>query len=118
MNGASQLLDIIRIDEEGISELQSRAGNAAEDEDPLIIFARSHELLGDKIHSIVQRSNQTERSGAIEAGDFLVRMMALEKDDGLPAAGLEAGVDAFGFGGELAEQILGAVNVGAGGGRR
>src|SRR3984893_5021925 len=115
MNGASQLLDIIRIDEQRIGELQSCARKGAEDQDALIIFARRDELLGDKIHPVVQGSNQTQRSGAIEASDFLVRMMALEKDDGLPAAGLEAGVDAFGFGGELAEQILVAVNVGAAG---
>src|SRR4029077_10237780 len=42
-------------------------------------------------------------------------MVAFEKDDGFPAAGLEARVDALGFRADFPEQILVAVNVGAAG---
>src|SRR6202140_4480860 len=51
----------------------------------------------------------------IETRDFLVRMMLLEKEDGLPVAGLEAGIDAFGLGGQFVEQTLIAHDIGAAG---
>src|SRR5690349_7227439 len=113
MDGAGQLLDVIRIHEQGIGELQSGSGEGAEDQDAVIIITRSDKLLGDEIHSVVQGSNHAQRSGAIEARDFLVRMMALEKDDGFPAACLKARIDALGFGGDLVEQCLVAINHGA-----
>src|SRR5258708_21553169 len=40
-------------------------------------------------------------------------MMAFEKDDGLPATGLKARVDALSFGGDVVEQRLVALNLGA-----
>ena len=63
----------------------------------------------------MQRSNEAKRGGMIETRDFLVRMMLFEKEDRLPVAGLEAGVDALGFGGQFVEQALIARDIGAAG---
>src|SRR5258708_35374146 len=115
MDGAGQLLDVVRIDEQSIGELQRRAREGAKDEDALIILTRSDKLLGDEIHAVVERSDHTERSGAIEARNLLVGVVPIQEHDGLPAAGLEARVDALDFGCTLVEQGLVALNIRAAG---
>src|SRR6202140_3842855 len=116
MDCGGELLGSVGIYEQRIGELQGRAGEGAQDQYTTIILARSNEFLGHEVHSVVERGHHTKRGGVIEAGDFLVGMMALEEDDRFPAASLEPRVDALGFGTDFIEQTLIAVNVGAAGG--
>src|SRR6266852_3153665 len=114
--GAGKLLDVIRIYEQRIGELESRARERAEDQHTLTIFARGDEFLGHQIHAVVQRRHHAERSGAIEAGILLMRVVTFEEDNGLPVPGLEAGVDALGFAGNFDKQTLITLDIGAAGG--
>jgi hypothetical protein len=52
-------------------------------------------------------------SRAEEAFDFLVGVMAFQEHNGLPASGLEAGIDTLGFRGDLVEKLAVTKNVGA-----
>ncbi len=43
--------------------------------DSLIVFARRHVFLGNKIHPIMQRSDHAQVCGLVIALDFLMTMM-------------------------------------------
>ena len=78
-------------------------------------MARGQELFGHQVHTVVQRSHEAQVGGAVEALDLAVAVVALAEDDGLPLRGLEAPVDALGFGVNLGQEIVVALDVGAAG---
>ena len=86
-DGAGQLVHVVRVDEQRIAQLLRRPGETAQDECAAIVLPGGDEFLGHEIHPVVERSDQANRSRAIEAGDLLVRMVPLEEDDRFPAPG-------------------------------
>ena len=91
------------------------AREAAQDQHAVKIVARSHEFLRHQIHAVVQRRHQAEIGGAVIRQNLLVAVLAVQEHDGLPVAGLEAAVDAFGFLEHFLHQILIAPDVRAAG---
>src|SRR5712671_4429302 len=61
----------------------------------------------------MQRCHHAEGRSAIEPRDFFMGMVAFEEDNRFPAASLETRVDAVGLSGNLVQQILIALDVGA-----
>ncbi len=70
------------------------------------------EFLGDEVHPVVQRRDEADVRRAVEAGNLVVRMMALQEHDRLPAARIESRVDAFGFGRDFLEEAVVPVDLG------
>src|SRR5579859_612400 len=112
---AGQLVHVVGIDEQSVAKLLGSARETAQEQNAAIILAGGDKFLRYKIHAVVERSDQADRSRAIEPGDFLVRMVPLEQNDGFPAPGLKARVDAVGFDAHFLEKLAVAGNVGAAG---
>jgi len=112
-NGIRSLINVVGIDEQGVAQLARRSCELAEDERAPFIAPGRNIFLGDEIHAVVQRRDQAEIRGAIEGLDFLMAVLALEENDGLPVAVLEAPIDTIGLGFDLREQIVIALDVSA-----
>ena len=87
----------VRVDDQRLFELSRGPGEAAQDQGTLLVLSRRDVLLGHEIHTVVQRSDQAEVSGLVEGPDVIVRVMGLQKDQGLPFTIAEASIDPFGF---------------------
>src|SRR5262249_40940941 len=69
------------------------------------------ELLGDKIHSVVQGGHHAQVCGPVVAEDFAMAKMPLLEDYGFPGASLESPVDSFSFSFDIGQQIVIALDV-------
>ena len=113
VDGPGKLLDIIRVDEKRIEELERGAGKGTENQDAAVVLAGGDKLLGDKIHAVVQRRDQTQRCGTVEPLNFLMRMMPFQKHDWFPAAGLKTRIDTVSFSADFVQKFLVAVDMSA-----
>src|SRR5579863_10477079 len=114
-NGTGKLVHVIGIYEQRVAQLLGRAGETAQDKRAAIVFAGGDKFLGHKVHAVVERGDQAYRGCAIEAGNLFVRMVALQKNDRFPAAGLEARVDAVGFDAHFLQKLPVTRDVGTAG---
>src|SRR6202041_338234 len=71
------------------------------------------EFFCHQVHSVMQRSHQTEIGSAVVALNLFMAMVPLEKYDGLPFAGLEPPIDSFRFGLHLGKKVVVALDVSA-----
>src|SRR5207248_644868 len=101
--------------DERVSQLVARSGEATQDQGSLTIGARSHILLGDQIHAVVERSHEAEMRRAVIRLNFIMAVLALEEHDGLPLAFLEAAIDARGLFFDFDHEVLIALDAGAAG---
>ena len=116
VHGIGNAGGVVRIDEEGIAQLDGCAGEAAEDQDALFIFAGGDVLLGDEVHAVMERGDEAKVSDAIPAGDFFVAALPLNEHDGPPVRGLIALIDAGGGFFHAVLEVSVAGNAGAAGG--
>ena len=54
------LLYVVRVHDEGFGELSRRPGELAQHENAGVVVARSHELLRDQIHPVVQAAHEAD----------------------------------------------------------
>ena len=69
------------------------AGEAAQDQDAVVVVACGHELLGDQVHAVVQRGHHAEIRQPVKDVDFPVVVMTLAVHDRLPATLAQVGVE-------------------------
>ena len=89
------------------------ARKPAQDQCPLVVVARGNELLGHKIHAVVEGRDQAQVRGLVVSLDFLMRVMPLQVNDRLPTGGLKAPIDSVSFGPDIPQKIVIALDVGA-----
>src|SRR5262249_47827230 len=68
-----------------------------EDENAILIIPGCHELLGYKIHAVVQGSHETEIRCLVKGFDFAMAVVPAVQDDRLPAVRFQTAVDAVGL---------------------
>src|SRR5262249_33673324 len=85
MNGLRGALDVVGIHEQGVPKLTRRAGEPAQNQHGIVVVAGGDELLGDQVHAVVQRADDTELRGPVPRADFSVLVVAFTVHDRLPA---------------------------------
>src|ERR1051326_6765346 len=105
-DGVGERLGVIGIDKQGVGKFASSAGEGTEDEDAVFIVPRRDILLGDQVHAVVQRGDQADVGGTIEAIDLGMGMMAMPKPDRPPFAGLQTSIDARSLGFDALQEIV------------
>src|SRR6516225_988143 len=88
---------VVRIEEQGVLQFVTGSRKLTEDQDAILIVPSCHDLLGHKIHAIVQGSHQTKIRCLVKGLYFLVAMMRAEQHDRLPCFRLQAQVDSVGL---------------------
>ncbi len=64
--GVGKAVHVVRIDDHRFTQFLRRAGQPAQHQHAIVIVARGHELLGDKVHPVVQRADDAEVGEAVE----------------------------------------------------
>ena len=85
LDGVGALLDVVRIDDQGLGEFARRPGEAAQDEHPLLVVARRHEFLADEVHAVVQAGDEADVGGAVELVEGVVLVVPGQQDHGVVA---------------------------------
>ena len=89
------LIGVVRIHDQGVSEFVRRAGKRAQYQHTLLIVSRRHELLAHQVHPVVQAADITEICGAQEPRHRCVIVMRRQQHNRRRAA-TEPFVDPFG----------------------
>jgi hypothetical protein len=118
VDGFSHAGDVVGIDQERIAEFAGRASEFAEDEHAVFVGTGGEILLGHQVHAVMERGDEADIGDTVPAVDFLMSALALNQDDGTPASGLEALVDALGGLLDLLAQVLVALDACSRAGRR
>src|SRR5713226_4606874 len=104
-HGFGHFVNIDRVDEQRRVQLVSRASEARQHEDAGVFRILSgNEFLGDEIHSVTQRRDQTDPCDPVKSRQGLPREAPIDVADGCPVELGEFAVDAAGGEFELATQ--------------
>src|SRR5688572_28528583 len=61
-------LHVVGIHDEVVAHVARGAGEAAQHEHAIVVVPGGHELLGDEVHALVERGDQTQIGRAVELG--------------------------------------------------
>jgi len=109
-NSLSDLVNVIRIDDQRIEEFSRGSGELAEDEHAAFILPSSHKLLGHQVHAIMERRHKTDVGSTVKRDNIFVTVLLLQEDDGPPVVLLEASIDPFRLDIQLRLKVLVALN--------
>ena len=80
-----QLFAAEGVDDHRLGHLPGRAGEARENEHARVIGILGGDIfLGDEIHAVAKRRDQTDLCGAVHPGQFVPPIIALDVVDGRP----------------------------------
>src|SRR5260221_2756989 len=88
------LIDVVRVDDQGLRKLARGAGELAEDEHAALIVARSDEFLGHQVHPVVQAADDTHVRRPVVLINLVGVVMLDAQQDGSTALAGEPFIDA------------------------
>src|SRR5882762_4877039 len=109
------LVDVVRIDHQGVVQFAAGSGELTEDQNAILIFPGRDKLLGHKVHPIMQRGDKTKVRRLVVRLKFTVAVVLAEKNDRPPSFRLQTFIDAVGLCSHLGYKILVAFDVRAAG---
>src|SRR5258706_2560778 len=90
------VLDMVRIDDQGLRHLAGSPGEAAQYQHAALIVARGDEFLAYEVHAVMQTGDQAHVGGAIELVDGVALVVLHQQADRSVLGRPEALVDVFG----------------------
>ena len=90
---SGDLLYAVRIDRDGLQQLPRRTGKFAEYEHPLAVSASGHIFLGDKVHPVAQRCDESDVGATIETDQLAEAQRTVDVPDRHPVERAVLAVD-------------------------
>jgi hypothetical protein len=85
-DGVCDTLCVVGVDDDGLRQFPRRSGECTQDQRTVLIVAADEVFLRDQVHAVMQRGDQANVGGPVEALNLGMVVMPLAEEDWFPFA--------------------------------